>query len=61
MSNNRKEKIKALLDAGRLESVPFDAEFFSEQIKSCLLSEKCAQLHEVVTESSQKFSRSNHR
>ena len=26
MSNNRKEKIKALLDAGRLESVPFDIE-----------------------------------
>ena len=37
MSNNRKEKIKALLDAGRLESVPFDAEFFSEQTKSCSL------------------------
>ena len=35
MSNNRKEKIKALLDAGKLESVPFDAEFFLEQIKSC--------------------------
>lgn len=35
MSNNRKEKIKVLLDAGKLESVPFDAEFFSEQIKSC--------------------------
>lgn len=35
MSNNREEKIKALLDAGRLESVAFDAEFFSEQIKSC--------------------------
>ena len=37
MSNNRNEKIKALLDAGRLESVPFDAEFLSEQIKSCSL------------------------
>jgi hypothetical protein len=35
MSNNRKEKIKALLDAGKLESAPFDAEFFSKQIKSC--------------------------
>ena len=35
MSNNRKEKMQALLDAGRLESVPFDAEFFREQIKSC--------------------------
>ena len=37
MSNNRKEKMQALLDAGRLESVPFDAEFFSKQIKSCSL------------------------
>ena len=37
MSNHRKEKIKALLDAGKLESVPFDAEFFLEQIKSCLI------------------------
>lgn len=37
MSNHRKEKIKALLDAGKLESVPFDTEFFSEQIKSCSL------------------------
>ena len=35
MSNNRKEKMQALRDAGRLESVPFDAEFFREQIKSC--------------------------
>lgn len=37
MSNNRREKIQALLDAGRLESVPFDTRIFAEQLKSCSL------------------------
>ena len=37
MSKNRKEKTQALLDAGRLESIPFDSVIFAEQTKSCSL------------------------
>ena len=35
MQNNQHEELQALVKAGKLEHVPFDAGFFAEQFESC--------------------------
>ena len=38
MQSNQQKQIQELIDAGRLERVTYDAEFFSQQIESCTQS-----------------------
>ena len=38
MQSNQQKKLQELVDAGRLERVAYDAEFFSQQSESCLQS-----------------------
>ena len=38
MQSNQQKKLQKFVDVGRLERVTYDAEFFSQQIESCLQS-----------------------
>jgi len=38
VQSNQQKKLQKFVDVGRLERVTYDAEFFSQQIESCLQS-----------------------